>query len=696
MTERSQTILRRTALAACLLTAVAYCVTVQLAGGGAASFLWYLVLTAALVFFPGAWLCGLLLPRVRGAGRIACAYVLGVALLWLYYAAFGTLASLTGLPLWLMFLPLLALAALNVASLARGYNAPHASSIVSVANDTDTHTTISNAQPAPHAPVQGAHGAPFLRRVKNQLAALSPTACFLLLCVCAGMLVYCFTGVLAFAHASAAGNLQYHQDMMWSVGNGAAASLGFPLRDLRTLGGTLHYHYLADAVPGLLAYAGGIVPYDAACYYNYPVLLFVLVCAAYAAARAYGAQTRHAAALPFALLFLQGFGSEVTLNILRNMNGVIAASALTCVMLFLLFWAEKQDFSSKNGVNIAFYVAFALCEGALLLSKNLYGILLFCAILAAVLVGGIVQRRFYRGALCMGLIGAALFGLLWAFLFRFAINNLVQEIWQSALAIPKTLLLWLPLGFVLYIVSLILSVRGFKTLSFGRLVVNAAVLGGLLAYFLFHHYSASQVYFILAAILFLWFCTLDILPLLFRTRVRLIRWAAYALAAVSLCGTLLTLLPVARTGVQVALRCLSLRPAYPYAADTVAPGDEAAALWLRKNMRSTDVFATNRNAKDMAVGEGTWHYYTAMSGRQAFVESWRYAMDYGMDYKTLRHNLEQVSDVIFAQETAEAAFALAKEYGIRYLLVSVPLKPEPLAGAQPVYENDVARIYEVI
>ena len=112
-------------------------------------------------------------------------------------------------------------------------------------------------------------------------------------------------------------------------------------------------------------------------------------------------------------------------------------------------------------------------------------------------------------------------------------------------------------------------------------------------------------------------------------------------------------------------------------------------------MDPEEVFAVNRNAKDPTVGEGTWHYYTAVSGRQCYVESWRYSMDYGADYTRLRYQLEQVSDRIFAQTQAQDAFALARSEGIRYLLVSRPLKPEGFVGAQPIFENNAVLIYEV-
>lgn len=621
---------------------VVYAAVVQLAGGAALGFLWYLFLSAALLVLPGAQIAAVLLPNTPfdKAARFACAYALGAAFLALNYMAVG----LTPLPLWCAFICPVLLGGVWI---------------------------WKNRA----------------RRVPALTMEMRTVFCCLCLCLAAAMAVYLFTGVLAFAHTTAAGNLQYHQDMLWSVGNGAAVRLGFPLRDIRVAGATLHYHFLSDAIPGLLAYAGGLSTFDAACYYNYPVVLSVLVCALYAAARAYGAKTRYAALLPFAVLFLQGFGSEMTLNVLRNLNGVGAAMALTCVCLYLVCQTQQPDFR----LTARFVLAFCLCMGALLLSKNLYGILLLCAMAAAVAAGA-VQRRFYRAQLVLTLCGACVLALCWVLLYRHAINNLVSELWLTPWQLAGRLAAWLPLGAALWCVSLVYSLRRFGTLPFARLTVNAAALGGMVAYVIFHHYSGSQIYFLLAALLFVWFCALDALAALAAKWMKVL---AGALAAASLCGALLTLMPVARTGVQIALRCAGVRPQYPAAEDTVTADDERIALWLRENLAQDAVFATNRNAKSAEIGEGTWHYLTAISERQAYVESWRYAMDYGADYTTLRYQLEQVSDTLFAMQSAEEAFALARAHDIDYLVVSKALRKAPYTGAEPVFENTAAAIYRV-
>ncbi|NCC06562.1 MAG: hypothetical protein EOM30_00630 [Clostridia bacterium] len=620
---------------ALVLTAIFYAACVQLAGGSMAAMTLYFALMALLVFMPGVLICETLLPNAHGAAKLACAFSLGTGIYAVCYMAFGAY------PKTVFIIPAI-LAVIYIVKCAKAKRKFKAESV---------HTAINLA-----------------------------LAC--------GFFVYVFLGVLGFAHASSAGNMTYHQDMMWSVGNGAAASLGAPFADIRAAGGTLHYHWLADALPGLVAYTGNILTYDAAIYYNYPVLLLVFVCAVYAAAKEYSHGSRLAPWLPLLMLVCNGLNSQVTINLLRNNNGVIMAEAVCCTALYIIFSLEKIGFK----LNFKAAAAFAVCMGVLLMSKNLYGILLLLALFAAACVHSIVHKKLCGGAFLLCGISAAILAACWVLLYSGAINNLVFQIWQSFLNIPKTLILWLPLGFAAYIASLFLSFKSFGTLSVSRLMVNAAVVGGVCAYFLFNHYSASQTYFLLAAIMFMWFCALDARQLLKNKPVKI---TACALAALSVCLTAYSLAGDMRTGVQIYLRCGGLRPEYPYTEQTVTTADEAAAMWLRDNMRTDEIFATNRNGKALDAADGTWHYYTAISGRQAFVEGWRYAMDYSVEYSTLRHNLEEVSDKIFTCDTAEEAFAIAKQNGIDYLLISRPKRQEGYKDAAPAFENESCIIYKV-
>lgn len=611
---------------------VVYAGAVALGGFSLWGAVLYPLSAVLLVFLPGYALTRRLVGEFSLAAAVGLSYCLGVAVLFLGFVLAGAL----GLPVWCMYLPALALACLGVRDLIRQ----------------------RPAVPRFDLPVQ-----------------------LLVLCGAAALLVSVFVGVLPFAHATAAGNMQYHQDMLWSVGNAAAVQYGAPLADLRNVGGTLSYHYLSDATVGFLARFCGASAYDAFCAYHYLILLPVLVCSLYSAARMYGASRLAALVVPWGVIFFSGPGCM--LGYLRNLNGLAAAALTASVCLYLLFrpvWT-RGTLAAFGGVMLV-----------ALMSKNLYGLLIVCALGAALVYRLLFQRQLDRRALAACLLGLALFAVLWVTVFSHAINNLLFQPWCTPAQLAKELLAAAPAAVLLWLIAAFSQLPRLTRVRRSFLIVCAAAAGGFLAYCLFHHYSASHIYFFYAGLLFIWFALLE-LPAFF-TR----RWVAALCCVVALAGfaqNAVYIAQPARVGVQVALRCAGLRPSYPAYADTVTPAEEEATLWLKQAMAPDEVFAVNRNAKDPAIGEGTWHYYTAMSERQAFCESWRYSMDYGYDYYQLRHNLEQVSDAIFAAPDAATAFAIARENGIQWLYVSRTIRQEGFEGAEPAFENEAALIYRV-
>lgn len=155
----------------------------------------------------------------------------------------------------------------------------------------------------------------------------------------------------------------------------------------------------------------------------------------------------------------------------------------------------------------------------------------------------------------------------------------------------------------------------------------------------------------------------------------------------------LSLLDEARSGVQAGLRILNLRLS-PYDESYVTAEDYEAMVWLRENTTQDEIFATNRNNKLYQAGEGVFHYYTAISQRACFLESYRYCMDYSGMYHEVRRRLEQVSDQIFHVYDESTAFETAQAEGIDYLVVFTPVNT-PEWQTEPVFRNDTVIIYKV-
>lgn len=648
--------LRRASVVLFAVSILMYVTALEFAGGSILRFLWYAVVFC-MILMPGVRVTELLMPQLTRTEKIPVSFAMGVGVLFLCYI---TLGRLTVPPMWAM------LVVLGPMTIWQGY------------------VYVQRIRKAP-------------KKIPKLLE--NPGAAFLLIAFAGGLFVFSFTGVLGYAKASAAGNMIYHQDMLWRTANAASVQLGAPLMNMQSVGSQLRYHYLGDAISGFGAMFSGVLPYEATCFYHYPFLLFAMVFGLFSAARAYGASEKAASILPFAVLFFNSASSMVAVDIMLDMNGVATATALTTAVLIFLFRVQRDE-----TIKPTFYIAYAVVILTLLMSKNLYGMLLTCALLAAVVFGAVFQRRFYGRGLLLAGIGGGVFALCWHFVYQYAVNNLLQEFWITPKDFIKTLLTNMPLGVVLWLIAIVLSIMQIKKLSFARLVVHAATIGGMLAFFLFHHYSASQNYFLIAALLFMWFCALDTEKLL--TDVKPLRIAAGVLACLCVVSTAIGFAPAGRKGFQVMKRSAGIQPDFPWETRTITRADEQAAMWLRENMKPDEVFATNRNARDPYYArEGIWHYYTAMSGRQAYMEGWMYSLTYGHDYWEMRRQLEQISDGIFACQDTESAFAMARAEGIDYLLVTKWLKSIPFAGmeagpvkfegAEPVFENSDTAIYRV-
>ncbi len=636
------------ALAAFAGSLACYAAGVVLGGGAWHGLLLYPLAFGLCLWLPGLWLAGLALPGAGFPLRAVVALPLGGLALMLLFQLTGAF-----LPAWAGALPM--------AGAGLWYAFRHRAA---------------------------------LRRFR--LPAIPPGAWGLLLLFSAGLFLYVFTGVFPYAKPQNAGNMLYSQDLLWSVGNAAGAAYGSPVRDLRVAGGVLHYHYFIDVLDGLVGLVAGQSAWDAVAYYCWPLWCAALLAALYLIARGFGTGQWAALLAPGGLLFAHVTWATSFSHVFVNANGVVQSNFLLAAAVLIVQQAQREDF--KSGRSLA---AMLAAGGALAWGKSTIGLLLACGLLAAFLVGGLAQRRWRLWLLAAGAGVAAIFGLLYLLIYRHAINNLVFQPRAAALADGLGILgLHYWPGLVLYLASLALALRHFGRLGGDELLVHALAPGGLVAYVLFSHYSFSQSYFLLAASFAMWMCAARLFA---PQKGKTPAWhgkakPALAAALALLCAaafalTLAAAAPVLRRGAQIALRTLGLRPAFAAEAQSVTPDDEAAADWLRANMGPDEVFATNRNARDPAAADGIFHYYTAASQRQAYVESWRYAMDYSLEYHLLRHHLEVVSDGVFAAPTFAEARALAAENGIAYLVLHLPSGGAAWPEATPVFASPTVLIY---
>ncbi len=643
-----------------MFVAVFYLLAVNLAGGSLLGFICYAGCFLFLLFLPGLFTVNTLLKSQSVEIKLFLAIPFGASILVLAYMFF---AGLLGALNFFAYTPSIVLATVQLVNFFLEYKNTN---------------------------------------VKNYAAQLkSVQASFLIVLFSLLLFTYTFTGVLPYAKPHVAGNMLYSQDLLWSVGNAAAVRFGFPLVDLRATGGVMHYHYFTEAVTGLIAFASGQSAFDAVCYYTWPVWVALLVCGLYILGKRLG--MGKAALLPpvgaTLLTFLERSGAVHTFlnpnNVLQNYVYLLCTLILVSVATQSPGALQAAGQKLRQPAAARLVTAFAICMFGFAFGKSTIAVLFLCGCLAAAVVFVLLHKKVPFNVPGMVVAGTAVTALLYMLIFSKAVVNLVfAPSYGAFFNIAKILLIQVGPVFWLYSIAVFYNAINIKELSFTELVINAMVPGGLFAACLFNHYSASQMYFFLTACFLMWLTVGRAVKNL-ETKKAHVQLLALAVCMAAFCGTMLITAPMLRTGVQVELRGLGLRPPYTETAARVSLDDENAALWLAANMQDGEIFATNRNAQDKTAGEGVFHAYTALSGQQAYVESWRYAMDYSMNYYTLRHNLEVVSDGIFACQTFEEARVLALENGINYLLLYLPYKGQPFTGGTPVFVSDTVLIYKV-
>ncbi len=546
------------------------------------------------------------------------------------------------------------------------------------------------------------------------------------------------------AHPLAVGTTIPQQDLYWNAGNAASFAFGFPPQDLRYSGYTLTYHYLTELLAGGLSMGCGISCYDAVAFVLPPALLLGALAALAELGGllwptgAGGRPDRRAVLLPWAVLLLgdagglsllkgySSFGNLFAIHLLTNINAVATAALLTVALLSLLLRVPALPGGLRSPRS---FLPPVLCFALLCVAKGPVAALAALALLCAVLL--LLPRLPGRDRLPALLLAAALlavFALFYRILFAAGVGSSVEFSTHATLekgafapvlaalkarsgllytaALPVFMVLqslcMAPFAFPLFCFGAVRTLRArrrWNGRSMALLFCYALGFGGLLAFFLFDHPSMSQSYFACAALLAVDVAALDQLPAL-TEKGKPLRLAAGALAALSLFTGICSCMYLARSGALALFSpeaAVAEKPRYtPLTAD-----EEAALLWLGRHMPPTGYFATNRMHTG-AAEEGLSNVYSAISGRRAYMESFKYAMtNMGAPPEEVGARYEQMSALFAFDGVAdpERAVQLCRETNVSWLVYNKTLQGSDAAFAdapfEKQYENDTVVIYSL-
>lgn len=590
-------------------------------------------------------------------------------------------------------------------------------------------------------------------RVSFHLSDLSPNRWLLLLLFCTLLLVYSFSAVVKNAHPAAVKELLLSQDFLWNVGNANSFAMAFPPQDIRFYNVRLTYHYLTEMVAGILAMISGIPAYDIVGMYLTPMVLLALVSCLFLFARFLYGDRPLAVLLSTFSMFLFScaslwyalpngrslFNNTNLEHVITNSNAQATAILFLCCYAGFFLNAARQKFKVSLRYLLFTTGAFIL----LAVGKGPVAAIVCIASALTVLFLMLQKKAGIRGILLSAAILGSFF-LLYGLLFSSGANSSVSfsvsetlergpfagfmyQVWCYRLDVYYLLIpvlyvvqtfLSAPAQFLLYLSSLWYALKNLFHLDADHLFLHACTAGGLLAYYLFRHPHFSQLYFLFLAI----FC----INMLACGRLDTLNWnkakqsdhpvirriwitAAGVLCTIGVLSSGFFYIHLVGSGILQFGRNLGLLEKYNYypTVSVMIADDENAARWLYENTSPDDMFATNRIHTGIRR-EGLSNVYSALSGRQAFMEGYQYAeTNMGVDLNVIQHRLEENTVLFDKNSSKQEILEICQKHGITYLLYSLQqsaITPElaelysalddALQQYFPcVYQNESCRIY---
>lgn len=541
----------------------------------------------------------------------------------------------------------------------------------------------------------------------------------------------CSLSASSFAHPEAVGAVTPSQDFFWNLGNVQSFLNGFPPQDLRFSGVVLRYHYLTELLYAGLCMGTGLPAYDVTAFYGAPLVLAGAVFALCQLARGLF-EKKYQRALTVAGLFVFGcaglykllpaglspFWNSGIQHLVTNINAHATAVLLLAAFALLYRQAGERGFSPKAGETWAAAAAFAL----LCIAKGpVAGIVAIAVGCAGVVLA--FRRENRVSSLVFGLAIAAGFGLLYITFFSagastsmvFNPAGTLEKSWfvnyirlfstrwpvlrgpiLAAFALLQTFCFCPPV-FAGWLLGLPRDIRDlFKgSISSLRLVANAAAVGGFAAFYLFDHYAMSQIYFGFCGMFFMGLLAVDNLACV---RAKAVRGLLAVLAAVSALTGLCTWGYLARQGVQLIAdggQTMAQAALADAARLPLTAADEVAMDWLARQPEG--LFATNRIHTGAAL-EGLSNVYSGLSGRGAYMESFKYAVsNMGVADSEVTARVVWV-ETLFAQDTTyEQAAQMCRQAGVKYVVFreGAPGSEAAFVGLTPAFAAEGVRIYSI-
>ena len=558
---------------------------------------------------------------------------------------------------------------------------------------------------------------------------ITPDRWMLIMLFSALLFLSVWTMVIKNALPSSVGVTLINQDLLWNVGNAESFKIRFIPEDIRYSGVQLHYHYLTEMFAGAISWISGISAYKILAFYIYPYVLSALIASLYGFGKVYYGQEKKSLYFTYSM-FLFGcrslwmclgsgrslFYNDLAKHLITNINSQGTAFIFLSVygivflqlmekefdvdLISLLIWLvsffvlifSKGPLSAIVAIGSVITVLWLFAQKKARVKGLVSGLILglgFLAVYKVFFASGAATSMPFSFS---GTLSRTVFAPVTDRLFPYGPRN--EHLLACLAMMVRHSFLMAPLQFFLYAVGLVSDLKRLFRLEGARLWANSLVVGGLLAFYLFNHYAMSQVYFAFLSVYFLHLLAIDALDRI--EGKKLLKVITVALRAVCFTTQGFMYVNFCGSGLRVFLKNAGLQEKYIYRA-MINEDDEDAMDFLRSNTDSTALFATNRiNSLDISQ-DGVSNVYSALSGRQGYMEGYTYALtNMGVPYYVVSQR-RAVNDALFSADTgSDELRRIVSRAGITHLVYSrqFPGSYDNLDQVfDLIYDSPTVRIY---
>ena len=465
-------------------------------------------------------------------------------------------------------------------------------------------------------------------------------------------------------------------DYCYHMGNIEILTRGGNFEDIRVMGMTFKYHYFMELFYAIIRLIFPATIWN--CVFRFPVLLVSpLVCGSFYNFIHSKAKNSIVSALFTALIILfpsvSPTATLLTNHILTNINAVGFSLPLAiCLVEFIIRSGDKNEFKYVDLIPV-FLLGMTLTG-----LKGPFAMALIAAMFIYIVYCALAKRDVLTNQLCIFLVLIVAFAILWFTLLNAAItgSNISNEstglfrIFDFQVSVPQIFnreantydsakgLLYIPISLIMsfsgaafpFIVMVILLIAGFirnkEIKQDYRLAMSiiCAVTGIVFDYVL--AVAQNRVYFFMFALPFVYICAAQF--------VRLIKDKNKTVKTIGI-----VFIAICSVFVVISVNNSFQKPFFDTPRGTLTRAEIDSIYWIKEHTSKDALFAINTDYPN-----GNPYYFSGMTERRFYLESYRYSQNSGKTINDLKGQAE-INARMFHDESSPE---ICKELGVKYLV----------------------------